>query len=92
MPGNPELEPWNPRTSNRTLENLPNRSNPHEPCLTEHMHINDWLAAAKADAIKRRMPELIPLLESLAASTTALRNADAEDRAAPPAEPPKEHP
>ena len=44
------------------------------------MYIEDWLAAAKADAIKRKMPELVPLLEGLAASTAALRKADAEDR------------
>jgi len=56
------------------------------------MDINDWLAAATADARKRQMPELVPLLESLAASTTALRKADAEDRAASSAEPPKERP
>ena len=56
------------------------------------MDINDWLEAAKADAVKRQMPELIPLLEGLAASTTALRKADAGDRATPPAEPPKERP
>jgi hypothetical protein len=57
------------------------------------MEINDWLAAAKADAVKRKMPELIPLLENLAASTMALRKADAEDRATPQAEqPPQERP
>ena len=48
------------------------------------MYIEDWLAAAKADAIKRKMPELVPLLEGLAASTAALRKADAErSRTAP---------
>jgi hypothetical protein len=56
------------------------------------MDINAWLAAAKADAVKRKMPELIPLLENLAASTTMLRKADAEDRATSSAEPPKERP
>jgi hypothetical protein len=56
------------------------------------MDISDWLAAAKADAVKRKMPELIPLLEGLAASTMALRKADADDRVAAAAEPPKERP
>ena len=54
------------------------------------MHIEDWLAAAKADAIRRKMPELVPLLEGLAASTTALRKADAEDRENATPEPPQE--
>jgi len=54
------------------------------------MDINAWLAAATADAVKRKMPELVPLLESLAASTTALRKADAEDRAGAKPELPQE--
>ena len=41
------------------------------------MKIADWLAAACADADKRGLSELKPLLESLARSTTALRLADA---------------
>ena len=45
------------------------------------MNIADWLAAACADADRRGLSELKPLLESLARSTTALRVADA---AAPP--------
>ena len=53
------------------------------------MHLNDWLAAAKADAVKRKMPELVPLLESLATSTMVLRKADAEDRADVKPEPPE---
>ncbi len=56
------------------------------------MDISDWLAAAKADAVKRKMPELIPLLEGLAASTMALRKVDADDRATPASPPAKEHP
>jgi hypothetical protein len=40
--------------------------------------IDDWLAAATADAEKRGLPELKPLLEGLARATTALRAADAE--------------
>ena len=44
------------------------------------MVIPDWLAAAKADALKRQLPELGPLLEGLAASTSALREADEAQR------------
>jgi hypothetical protein len=39
------------------------------------MNVADWLAAACADADKRGLSELRPLLESLARSTTALRTA-----------------
>ena len=41
-------------------------------------NIQAWLVAACADAERRGLPELKPLLESLARSTTALRAADAE--------------
>jgi hypothetical protein len=51
-------------------------------------HVDAWLAAACADAEQRGLPELKPLLESLARSTVALRAADAEmsgrDRSAVP--------
>ncbi len=40
------------------------------------MTIAEWLAAAKADAEKRNLTGLVPLLESLARSTAALREAD----------------
>jgi hypothetical protein len=40
--------------------------------------IEAWLAAACADAERRGLPELKPLLESLARSTAALRAADAQ--------------
>jgi hypothetical protein len=40
--------------------------------------IDTWLAAACADAERRGLPELKPLLESLARSTAALRAADLE--------------
>ena len=54
------------------------------------MEIADWLAAAKADALKRQLPELVPLLESLAAATTALRSADEAQRLrAEPGHPPE---
>lgn len=39
--------------------------------------LDDWLAAAVADAERRGLGELKPLLESLARSTAALREADA---------------
>ena len=43
--------------------------------------IDAWLAAACADAERRGLPELKPLLESLALSTAALRAADAQNEA-----------
>lgn len=39
-----------------------------------------WLAAATADADRRGLPELKPLLETLARSTEALRTADEQLR------------
>ncbi|HSL22501.1 MAG TPA: hypothetical protein VK886_13285 [Vicinamibacterales bacterium] len=39
------------------------------------MDIDDWLAAAKADAARRGLADLIPVLESLAAATRLLRAA-----------------
>jgi hypothetical protein len=44
------------------------------------MNIPDWLARASADADARGLPELKPLLETLARSTQALRDADGEFR------------
>ena len=44
------------------------------------MKIEDWLSAAVADAEKRGLPELKPLLETLARSTANLRKADDETR------------
>jgi hypothetical protein len=40
------------------------------------MHMDDWLRAAIADAEKRGLPQLKPLLESLARSTLKLRQVD----------------
>ena len=40
------------------------------------MTIDDWLHAACADADKRGLPQLKPLLESLARSMANLRSAD----------------
>ena len=45
------------------------------------MMIADWLAAAKADAEARGLPELIPMLEGLAQATERLRAADWNDDA-----------
>jgi hypothetical protein len=45
------------------------------------MNIDHWLAAAIADAERRGLPELKPLLETLARSTRALRDADDGRRA-----------
>jgi len=39
------------------------------------MTIEDWLKAAVADAERRGLPELKPLLEGLAQATQLLRNA-----------------
>jgi len=55
------------------------------------MNIDDWLAAAIADAERRGLPELKPLLETLARSTTALRDEDRTARSAA-AERPAEDP
>lgn len=45
------------------------------------MTIESWLKAAIADAERRRLPELKPILEALARSTQALRAADFNDDA-----------
>ena len=45
------------------------------------MTVDRWLAAAVADAERRGLPELKPLLQCLAAATTALRAAEWNDRA-----------
>lgn len=47
-----------------------------------------WLASAIADAERRGLPDLRPLLEGLATSTEALRRADWNDRADGVATPP----
>lgn len=39
------------------------------------MDVEAWLEAAKADARRRGLDELIPILESLAAATRRLREA-----------------
>jgi hypothetical protein len=45
------------------------------------MTIAEWLAAAKADAEKRELPELIPLLDGMAQATERLRAGDWNDDA-----------
>ena len=45
------------------------------------MTIEAWLQAAAADAERRGIPELKPILETLARATAALRAADFNDRA-----------
>jgi hypothetical protein len=40
------------------------------------MTVHDWLELARQDAEKRQLPELRPLLEALARSTSVLREAD----------------
>jgi hypothetical protein len=52
------------------------------------MRIEDWLHAASADADRRNLPELKPLLEALARSTTNLRRADSDLAAAADVETP----
>ena len=44
------------------------------------MQISDWLRAACADADARGLPELKPLLETLARATARLREADDAQR------------
>jgi hypothetical protein len=45
------------------------------------MTIETWLAWALADADKRNLPDLKPLLETLARAIQTLRAADFNDRA-----------
>ena len=46
------------------------------------MTIEQWLEDAKADAYRRKLPELADLLDGLAQATSALRSADWNDDAA----------
>ena len=47
------------------------------------MTVESWLQAAIADAARRGLPELKPMLEALARATTALRAGDFNDHANP---------
>jgi hypothetical protein len=46
--------------------------------------VEQWLQVAIADAEKRGLPDLKPILEALARSTKALRAADFNQSARPP--------
>jgi hypothetical protein len=52
----------------------------HSAIYNAVMQVADWLAQAIADAEARGHPEWRPLLETLARSTQALRDADGEFR------------
>jgi predicted O-methyltransferase YrrM len=47
--------------------------------LVKDMTIAEWLAAAKADAEKRGLQDLVPMLDGLAQATERLRKADWND-------------
>lgn len=49
--------------------------------------VASWLADAVADARRRGLPDLEPLLESLARATETIRKADWNDEAARPDSP-----
>jgi predicted O-methyltransferase YrrM len=53
----------------------------NDTIVVNDMTIAEWLAHAKADAEKRGLPELIPMLEGLAQATERLRAADWNDDA-----------
>ena len=47
-----------------------------DPWSAHNARVQDWLESAEADADRRGLPELKPILRLLARSTTALRAAD----------------
>jgi hypothetical protein len=49
--------------------------------MTQASTVESWLQAALADAERRGLPELKPLLEALARATSALRAAEFNERA-----------
>jgi predicted O-methyltransferase YrrM len=51
----------------------------HATIMVNDMTIAEWLAQAKADAEKRGLPELLPMLDGLAQATERLRAADWND-------------
>jgi hypothetical protein len=55
------------------------------------MTVAEWLAAAKADAEKRALPDLIPALEGLAKATEQLRRADWNESPLSPSKPSHDH-
>jgi hypothetical protein len=54
--------------------------------------VKAWLALAMADAKRRGLPDLVPLLESLALAVSSLRAADWNDDAGGPALKDSRHP
>ena len=58
------------------------------------MDVAHWFEAARRDAERRGLPQLVPLLEALARATTDLRRAGWNDDAAgePPAAEPSSSP
>jgi hypothetical protein len=50
-----------------------------ETSAEDRVSVARWLAAAVADADRRGLPELRPLLEGLAQATITLRSADWND-------------
>lgn len=57
------------------------RAGKNDTIVVNDMTIAEWLAEAKADAERRGLPELIPMLEGLAKATERLRAADWNDNA-----------
>ncbi len=51
----------------------------HATITVNNMTIAEWLAQAKADAEKRGLPELLPMLDGLGQATERLRTADWND-------------
>ena len=52
---------------------------PSRNIVNSTMTIAEWLAQARADAEKRGLPELIPMLEGFAQASQRLRAADWND-------------
>jgi len=54
------------------------------------MTVQEWREWARADAKRRQLPELEPLLESMAALLETLRTADFNPSPTPQSEPPEQ--
>ena len=72
--GSVRLEP-DPRAEHAPVVSAFRRTN------EDTMTIEAWLRVALADADRRGLPDLMPLLEALARATKALRAADFNDHA-----------
>jgi hypothetical protein len=68
------------RAGRAPLSHHPDHAARHAQLL---MQITDWLRTACADADARGLPELKPLLETLARATARLRDADEAHRRGP---------